>query len=263
MMAMMEVENVEFSYGALGTDALRGVSLSISKGEAMGIIGPNGAGKSTLLRVMSGYLEPDSGTVSLEGRGVAALPNRERAALVGVVPQNVFTPMPYTARQVVEMGRAARLSRFSPLRAEDHAAVEEAMRELDAAELAERPFNALSGGERQRVVLASAIAKKPSILFLDEPTSQLDIGHSTRFVGLLLDLKKRLGMTIVVVSHDVQLMSCFLPRTVVIKDGQIAADGHTEQVVTSKMMSEVYGCRVETRHRKNGGVTILPEIPGN
>ena len=261
-MATMMAENVDFSYpGADGADALRGVSVSIPEGGALGIIGPNGAGKSTLLRVMSGYLRPSSGAVSIDGRSVSSLPRGERAALIGVVPQNVFTPMPYTAWQVVEMGRAARLPRFSPLRREDRAAVGDAMREMDVFDLAERPFNALSGGERQRVVLASAIARKPAVLFLDEPTSQLDIGHAIRFVGLVLELRKRLGMTVVVVSHDVQLMSGFLPRMVVMRDGRVVADGPTEEVVTAEMIERVYGCRMETSRRKDGGVAILPEIP--
>jgi iron complex transport system ATP-binding protein len=135
------------------------------------------------------------------------------------------------------------------------------MREMDVLDFAERPFNALSGGERQRVVLASAIARKPAVLFLDEPTSQLDIGHAIRFVGLVLELRKRLGMTVVVVSHDVQLMSGFLPRMVVMRDGRVVADGPTEEVVTAEMLDRVYGCRVETSPRKDGGVAILPEIP--
>ena len=258
-MAMLEIDNLEFSYGGGGGTVLNGLSISVAKGELVGIIGPNGAGKSTLLKLMSGYLNPTGGRVDFDGADVASMPRGKRAELIGVVPQNVFTPMPYTSRQIVEMGRATKVSRFLPLSDEDHAAVDAALRDMDASNLADRPFNALSGGERQRVVLAAAISKNPALLFLDEPTSQLDIGHSIGFTKLVVELRERTGATVVIVSHDVQLMSCFLPRMVVLKDGGVFADGPTGNVVTTEMMRGVYGCAVEVRKRSGGGVALLPE----
>ncbi len=256
-MPLMRINNVSHSYPAEETAVLRNVDISFDKGEMAGVIGPNGAGKSTLLKIMGGFLVPASGSVEIGGVRVDAMPRGERARLIAVVPQNVFTPMPYTVREVVEMGRAVRIPKLLPMKAEDREAVEEAMRDMDIASLADRPFNMLSGGERQRVVLAAAVARKPSILFLDEPTSQLDLGHATRFMRFLSFLREERNVTIVAVSHDVQLLSCFFPRLVALKNGAVVADGSPSSVVTAEMVVDVYGCQAKTMSL-GSSVAILP-----
>ena len=199
-------ENLDLGYSG-ANPLLSSFSIALSKGGLVGLLGPNGAGKSTVLKLLSGYLKPSSGIVRLMGEDVSTVPDKNRSRLLAVVGQNVLSPLPFNARQIVEMGRAARVPRFSPFSEADAAAVESAMSEMDVARFADRMFNALSGGEKQRVKLAAALAQEPDVLLLDEPTSQLDMGHSARLMRHLLKITRGRGVSNKVVSHDIQLVA--------------------------------------------------------
>ena len=135
---------------------------------------------------------------------------------------------------------------------EDIDAVDAAMDDLDITQFSERMFNELSGGEKQRVKIAAAIAQQPKMLFLDEPTSQLDIGHSINLMELIQKLNRSNNITIAIVSHDIQMLSSFLNRVVVIKNGKIVDDGDPETVITAKMIQEVYNCNISK--------VLIPEL---
>ncbi len=244
MKNIIKTENLTFGYRR-NTPIFKDFNLEIPGGGVVGVLGPNGAGKSTLLRLLSGFLKPSKGRVYADGNDIFGLSHKKRAELIAVVSQDIFSVMPYTVRQMVEMGCFSRVSRLSSLSKRDIDAVDTAMNDLDIFSLKDRLFNELSGGEKQRVKIATAIAQQPKILFLDEPTSQLDIGHSISLMQLIQQLNRTKKITIVVVSHDIQLLSSFLNRVIILKNGKIIDSGSPEDVINARMIKEVYHCDSE------------------
>ena len=175
--------------GYSGAPVLRQVSFSVMPGEMVGVRGPNGAGKTTLFRVLTGLLHARSGSVTIFGKNLSRLPAAERARLIGVVPQEVESPMPFSVTEIVMMGRTALLNRWRAPAPEDEAAVERAMGFVDVAHLRDRIFPELSGGEKQRVLIAMILAQAPRVVLLDEATSHLDLSHR---IGIL-ELVERLN----------------------------------------------------------------------
>jgi ABC-type cobalamin/Fe3+-siderophores transport system ATPase subunit len=245
MNSQLIAEKINFAYPDT-PPLLKDFSLALEPLSFTGLIGPNGAGKTTVFKILSGSLTPHSGSVSLNDRPIRKIPHRERASCLAMVPQFVATPMPYTVRQIVEMGRISRLSRFGLLSRHDRDQIERAMHEMDIIDMADRPFSNLSGGERQRTVTAASLAQEPEILLLDEPTASLDLGHSVRLMELLTELRSKRGMAIMLISHDIQLCAHYCSRLVLLRNGKITADGSPEEVVTPKIIGETYQCRVET-----------------
>ncbi|MDY0341397.1 MAG: ABC transporter ATP-binding protein, partial [Coriobacteriia bacterium] len=172
----LEFLDTSIGYGA--RTVVRGVSFTITPGEFVGLVGPNGAGKSTLLRAITGGATVSSGDVVWGDVSLARMPERERARIVGVVPQTQFAAFSFTARAYVEMGRHAHLGRLASPGEIDAAIVDEVMARTDTARLADQPVDELSGGDLQRLTLAQALAQQPRILLLDEPTSHLDLNHA-------------------------------------------------------------------------------------
>lgn len=230
-----------------GVEVLSGVSLSLYSGDFVGIIGPNGSGKSTLLRGLSGALHPASGQVLLAGRPVHRMRARDRARLVGVVQQHSPLSFAFSVRDMVAMGRHAHLGLMQGLGSHDREAVAWALERTDCAELADRPVTELSGGELQRVVIARALAQEPRALLLDEPTNHLDINHQLEIGRLLLSLNSERGMTVIWVSHDLNLAAEFCRRIVLVSEGFIVGDGAPEDVITEDRLTELYGTRVPVR----------------
>ncbi len=257
MKNIIKTENITYGYGG-EVNILENFNLTIPESTLMGILGPNGAGKSTLLRLMSGYLKPVSGSVYADNADISDMSNKKRAELIAVVSQNIFSPMPYTVRQIVEMGRAVKILRWLPLSTIDIEVVNDAMTEMDVMQFADRQFNALSGGEKQRVKLAAALAQEPRILLLDEPTSQLDMGHSINLMQLIKELNRDYKITIVIVSHDIQLMSSFLDRLVIMKDGKVVVDGTPEKVVNTEIIRKVYNCHAEIFKDEKNRIHLFP-----
>jgi len=170
------------------------VDLDLRPGALTALVGPNGAGKSTLLRTLAGILRPAAGSVRIDGRDVATIPRRELAGRIAVVPQSFDTLFPFTVREIVSLGRSARLSLFDRPGAADARAIERALDELDLLPLAGRLLDSLSGGERQRAVLAMALAQESDVLLLDEPTVHLDPGHQRSTVLLVRALARARGL---------------------------------------------------------------------
>jgi len=224
-----------------GDDVLRDIDLSIMAGEMIGVIGPNGSGKSTLLRALSGVLAPSAGRVLLAGGDVQRMRPRHRAHLVGVVHQHSTATFAFTVWDVVSMGRHAHLSPLKGLGPDDRQAVEWAMQQTDCVQLADRLVTELSGGELQRVIIARALAQQPQTLLLDEPTNHLDINHQLEIGRLLSALNRERGMTIVWVSHDVNLASEFCERIIMLRRGEILTQGPPGEVITQDWLSKLYG----------------------
>ncbi|MBI9074402.1 MAG: ABC transporter ATP-binding protein [Desulfatibacillum sp.] len=219
-------------------------SLSLKAGEIKAIIGPNGSGKSTLLKLAAHVIKPGSGTIFLDGREITTISNRQRARVLGYLPQHVQTHLDYTVGEVVSMGRFARLRGAGFLDAGDLAIVEKCLEQTRTSHLKDRSFSNLSGGERQRVVLASVLAQEPRVLLLDEPTSAMDMHHEVSFFHLLTGLVRE-GMAVGVVTHDLNIASVFAHALTLMHDGVIVEEGPPKQIITAKVLREAYGPGIE------------------
>jgi iron complex transport system ATP-binding protein len=204
--------------------ALRDLSFSIGAGEILGVVGPNGAGKTTLLRILCGLLRGWSGRIDFQGKPIGAWDRRAFARQVAYLPQQATIAFPYTAGEVVLMGRLPHQNGGFFESEEDHRRVEEALRLTDCEPLSRRFFHDLSGGEQQLVGLASALAQDPTVLLLDEPTVFLDLRHQLQIYRILKNLHETRGLTLIVVTHDLDLAQSFCSRLLLLKGGVIAAD---------------------------------------
>lgn len=229
-------------------EILRDVSITLKPGEVAGLIGPNGAGKSTLLKVLSGLWQPTSGQVILRGQPLKSYRPRQIARFIGQVHQTNAFDTPFSVQDVVAMGRNPYLGRFEVERPADRLIVRDAMRETHITSLAERPVNALSGGERQRVFLARALAQEPSILLLDEPTSNLDIRHQIEILALVQRLSRQRGLSVLIAIHDLTLAARFCDRLILMNRGQIIAGGSPESVLTPENLASAFAVRAKPYH---------------
>ena len=209
---------------------LRECSFAIGSGEVVAVVGPNGAGKSTLLRVLAGLLRPTAGAVSLDGQDLTTMSRSALARRIAVVPQIFDTLFPFTVREVVALGRTARLGAFGRASADDVAAVDRAIEELDLGPLAARRIDRLSGGERQRAVLAMALAQDPRVLLLDEPFGALDAKVRRDLRRWLLELHNKTGHTTVFVTHDQEEALELADRVVVMSEGRIEQIGTPDEI---------------------------------
>ena len=238
-MSVLEALAIVAGYG--DRTVLRGCDLALRGGELVAIVGPNGAGKSTLLRVLAGLLRPRSGVVRLDGIELVSLSRAGIAQRIAVVPQVFETLFPFTVREVVALGRTARLGLFGRAGPVDVAAVERALRDLELDELAPRRIDALSGGERQRAVLAMALAQDADVLLLDEPTVHLDPAHQVATLELVRALAAERGLVVAAVLHDLNLASALASRVVVVADGRIVRDGTPHEVISDELIRAVFG----------------------
>ena len=241
---ILNASGVDFGYSPEKL-LLNDFNFSLNKGDFAAIIGPSGAGKTTVFRILTGFLKSKAGAVTVRSKDIRHIHNVERSKIMAVVPQEIFFPMPYTVRQIVEMGRVAGLSKFSSFGKKDVDHVFEALESVKMASLSDKLFNNLSGGEKQRVMIAMALAQEPEILLLDEPTASLDISLRTHLMKLLKSLNKDRNITVLVISHDIQLAAGFCKRLILMKDGSIIADGKVEDVLNTELIRKVYECEVE------------------
>jgi iron complex transport system ATP-binding protein len=225
-------------------EVLRGVDLSVDRGEVVGLIGPNGAGKTTVIRVVSGALRADAGEVRVAGVELHRRTARETARLVSVVPQELAPTFEFTALEVVLMGRAPYQGRLGGGGAEDFRRVREAMEAAGVHHLAERSLGHLSGGEKQRVVLAQALAQDAPLLLLDEPTTHLDPGHVVAILEVVGGLARE-GRAILAVFHDLNLAAASCHRLVALDGGEVRAEGSPEEVLTPSLLRGVYGVEAD------------------
>ena len=240
-----------------GTPVLRDATLNILNPGLVTVVGPNGAGKSTLLSIMAGLRENYTGQCLFGGKQVRNWRRRAFARQVSFVPQSLRLEFPFTAQQVVLMGRTPYCDGLfeSP---EDEQAVERSMLLTDTWDFRDRDFRSLSGGERQRVVLAGALAQSPQILLLDEPTTFLDLKHQLTMYRLLRDLCAE-GLLAVVVTHDLNLAAAYADRVVMLRAGQILADGHPSEVLARQRIREGFDVESEVRPGPSGRPLIIYE----
>ncbi len=223
------------------------------------LAGPNGAGKSTLLGILAGLRAPYRGSVTYAGRELSQCPRRQFASDVAYVPQSVHIEFPFTAGEVVLMGRTPRTGGWYES-AHDRTAAEQAMSITDCLALRDRDFRALSGGERQRVVLAAALAQEPKTLLLDEPATHLDLKHQLSLYRLLARLSRTI--LVVAVTHDLNLAMQYSDRVMILEDGRIAGDGAPGEVLNSASIESVFGVRTTMHSGPEGRPWLVYGMDG-
>ncbi|MDR4466152.1 MAG: ABC transporter ATP-binding protein [Nitrospira sp.] len=262
-----DVQAIRFRYQSRESDASRWIlddlSFAVHAGEVLGIVGPNGSGKTSLLKVLARLLRPVQGRIDVFGRELAAMTQQEIACAVGVVQQDTQQLFPFTVAETVLMGRFPHRPRgrwtsgFGWESREDVAIAEEAMMTVDIVHLAHRAVTDLSGGERQRAMIARALAQTPEVLLLDEPTAFLDLQHQVDICSVLVRLKEERCLTVVLVSHDLNLVSQYCDRILLLDQGRVVRIGRPDEVIQPETLETVYRCRVLVdRHPQTG----LPRV---
>lgn len=260
MNARLSAHSVSVGYG--DTVISRDVTLDIPDGQVTTLIGANGCGKSTLLRGLSHLLPLSAGSVTLDGKKLGDYSSRELATRLSLLPQSPITPAGVTVADLVARGRHPHQSWLQQWSASHSAAVDEAMALTNVFQLRDRPVDSLSGGQRQRVWIAMVLAQDTDIVFLDEPTTYLDLAHSIDVLELVSTLNKEQGKTIVMVLHDLNLAARYSDNLVLMKDGSVTALGSPESTITPQALRDVFG--LDSRVIEDpvtGGPLIVPERP--
>lgn len=266
-----EVRSLRFRYHPLSRGAanwvLDGVTFDIQAGEILGIVGPNGSGKTSLLKLLAKVLRPHDGAMALFGRDLGEMPQVEVARTVAFVPQESPQVFSFTVMETVLMGRFPHhqgvtwSAGFGWESAEDLSIAEQALQYTDLTHLAGRSVMDLSGGERQRCMIARALAQAPQVLLLDEPTAFLDLQHQMEICAIVRRLKEERGLTVVLVSHDLNLASQYCDRILMLKAGALFRLGTPHDVIDVDVLKAVYGCDVLIDRHPESGVprVTLPQ----
>jgi iron complex transport system ATP-binding protein len=252
--ARVEVVGLGAAYGR--TRVLDSVRFTVEPGGWLAVIGPNGSGKSTLLRSVLG-LHRHEGQVRIDGVPTTGMPRRDRARLLAYAPQLPVLPEGISTREYVTLGRTPHRPLLAAPRRVDREVVADVMARLELGPLADRPVVTLSGGEQQRAVLARALAQRPRVLFLDEPTAALDLGHAQQVLDLVDELRHQDGLTVVSTLHDLTLAGQYADRLTLLTDGRVAAEGTPTEVLTAATLSAHYGARAQVVAGP-GGPAVLP-----
>jgi iron complex transport system ATP-binding protein len=238
-MIALSVNSISFNYTP-EVPTLHDVSLVVHRGEFLTLVGPNGSGKTTLLRLMDRILLPDRGTITLEEKDLTSFSRHELARRIAFVPQEPSQQFPFTVGEVVLMGRSPHTRGVVFENAHDREIAKAMMRLTDTEHLAAKPITALSGGERQRVYIARALAQEPEILLLDEPNAHLDIAHQIDVFRILQRLNTESGLTVISVSHDLNLASSYSRRVAIMVCGTVVAIGEPREVLTEARIREAF-----------------------
>ena len=254
---MLRLENVTYRYPGADRDALTGVSLAVTAKQFHAVLGPNGSGKTTLVRIALGALTPVVGGADVLGRPASAWPKQELARIVGVVPQREDNLFPQRVRETVLLGRYPHLTLWGAERAEDHEAVDRALRACDAVQLADRWLWTLSGGEYQRVRIARALAQQPQLLVLDEPAMSLDLRHEMELFELVHGLVQTQGLGVLMITHDLNLAARFADAVLLLAEGRPVASGAPAAVLTQETVEAVFSWPV-AMHTVDGRPQMIP-----
>jgi iron complex transport system ATP-binding protein len=252
----MEVRNLHFSYGAAAV--LRGVDAEIPKGRVTALLGANGCGKSTLLRLMTKGLTPQKGGVYLNGQSIADVRPRAFAKRAAALHQHNAAPSDITVKRLVSYGRTPHIGLTGGMTAADREAVDWALALTDTRKYADTPLGTLSGGQRQRVWLAMALAQRTDYLFLDEPTTFLDVRYQLQILDLIRRLNREYGVTVVMVLHDINQAAHYGDAVIGLSGGKVTVRGGAD-ALTAGALRELYGVALKIIH--TGGERHILTVP--
>jgi len=251
----LRINNIACRYDA--ANVLENIDFSAKGGDFIGVVGPNASGKSTLLKSISKVLKPHTGVVLLNERDVYTFKSAEIAKNLAVVPQESVISFAFTALEVVLMGRTPHLNRFEMESTQDLIIAQKSMELTNTWYLAERPIDTLSGGEKQRIIIARALTQEPRVLLLDEPTDHLDINHQIEILDLIKRLSKEEEMVVIGVFHDLNIVSQYCDRLILLHKGRIFAAGEAGDVLTGENIEKVYGVKVTVKQDDISGKLLI------
>lgn len=256
---MTVIEANDLSLVVSGKNILSGVSFKVEQGEFVAIIGPNGAGKSTLLKLLMRIYSGNSGAIAIKGKPLGSYSQRELAKALSYVTQPGDAAPPFTVREFVLMGRYPHATPFSIAGKGDIEAVEKSLEFTGMRGFESRYMSTLSGGERQKAFIAAALAQDSEMMLLDEPTTFLDPKHQYEILGILKRLNAH-GVTVLVVTHDVNHAALFSRRIIAVKEGRVIFDGPPREMMSKERLHALYDRRfIIVPHPSNGIPVVLPE----
>jgi iron complex transport system ATP-binding protein len=254
------LETVRLGYTVGGKRILDGVSLTVERGELVGVTGPNGAGKTTFLRLVCGLLPASAGSVRLSGKTAAALPHRARARMVSFMSQEIMQDLGFSVLDVILMGRYPHLGRFQRESPEDTKKARRMLSYVGLAGFERRPFGELSGGERQLVLFAKVLVQETELVVLDEPSSHLDLRHEDTVFSMAQELTLE-GRAVVASVHNLNVASQYCTKLLLLDRGMPAAFGPPAAVFTSETLERVYGVRTLVSHNSSTGSLMVSVVP--
>jgi iron complex transport system ATP-binding protein len=254
---VLKVNNLCLSYE--GIETVKNVSFEIKKESITSMIGPNGCGKSTIFKALSKSKRLDSGDIWLQSKSISKIDSKALARRMSILPQSPIAPDDFTTRDLIGYGRYPHLNWTGKLHKKDYEIIDWAITETKLEKLQHRKIITLSGGERQRAWIAMALAQQPDILLLDEPTTFLDICHQFELLELIKRLNQQMGLTIVMVLHDINQAARYSDKIIVIKDGQKYKEGKPYEIVTKSVLEDVFNIEVKVfEDNENGCPYFIP-----
>jgi iron complex transport system ATP-binding protein len=245
---IIKIQNITVKYGDY--EVLNNIYFNIKKGEFTSIIGPNGAGKSTILKAIMKNIELSSGDIIIKDKSIIKMSHKEKASIIGFVPQEYNISFDFTVYEIVAMGRNPYTTKFKKSKYDDNKIIEESLKKTNTYEFKDKYFNSLSGGEKQRVIIARALAQQPEILILDEATSSLDIHHQLDILELIHSLNREDGLTVITIMHDLNLASRFSDNIILLSKNGIIKQGKPSEVIDENVLKNVYDMDMVVRENK-------------
>lgn len=240
---MIRAEHIQVGYDE--KIVIKDLSLNIHKGEVVSILGPNGCGKSTLLKTLSRVLKPMKGNILIENNPIHSIGTKNLSRKIAMLSQHNEAPAGITVKELVYYGRLPHKKWFETKNKEDETIIDWALTHTGLRDYKDRLVSGLSGGERQRVWLAMALAQKPEVLLLDEPTTYLDISHQLELMELIRSINEKFNMTIIMVLHDLNQASEYSDRLVIMKKGEIKGDGAPCELINEQLLREIYNIQCD------------------
>ncbi|MEM2136298.1 MAG: ABC transporter ATP-binding protein [Candidatus Jordarchaeaceae archaeon] len=258
--AIIKVKDLVYSYDSVR--ALDGLTFEIYRGEFVGLVGPNGSGKTTLLKCLSKLYTPQEGSIELDGHDLRRLSQLEGARIYAVVPSEFTMDMNISITDAVLLGRYPYLEGLWWENERDEEIALEAMEKLNVLDFGSRKLGELSSGEKQRVLIAKALAQEAKVLLIDEPVAHLDLGYQMEIMEMLKSLARD-GVTIIAAMHELNLAVKYCDKLIVLDKGRVVACGKPKDIVTQKLIEDVYGVKAIIQDIPEVGLVIIPLSSSN
>lgn len=257
---IIRVEDLVYSFDSV--KALNGLTFEINRGEFVGLVGPNGSGKTTLLNCLSKLFTPQEGNIQMDGHNLRELSPSDGAKIYAVVPSEFPMDMNISITDTVLLGRYPYIEGLWWENERDEEITLDAMEKLNVTQFANRKLGELSSGEKQRVLIAKAMAQEAKVLLIDEPVAYLDLGYQLEIMEMLKSLADG-GVTILAAMHQLNLAVKYCDKLIVLNKGKLVAYGKPEDIVTQKLIEDVYGIKALIKNIPEAGLIIIPLSTSN